>query len=64
MSASGPSGPLVYLLANLVMPNSNPWDRFFLPYLTLVIDSYILFQDTNLSYDVASGSEITPYNKI
>ena len=25
---------------SLVMPNSDPWDRFFHPYLTLMSDSY------------------------
>ena len=30
---------------SLVMPNSDPWDRFVHPYLTLMSDSYILEQD-------------------
>ena len=27
---------------SLVMPNSDPWDRFVHPYLTLMSDSYII----------------------
>ena len=49
--------------ASLVMINSDPEGQIFLshlcyPTLTLMIDSY------SLSYDVASGSEIRPCNKI
>ena len=26
----------------LLMPNSDPWDQFFYPILTFVLDSYII----------------------
>ena len=29
---------------SLVIPNSDPWDRFVHPYLTLMSDSYIIMQ--------------------
>ena len=43
--------------ASLVMPIADPWDKFFYPTLTLIIDFYNL-------YGVASGSELMPCNKI
>ena len=30
---------------SLVMPNSDAWDRFVCPYLTLMSDTYSLFQE-------------------
>ena len=34
--------------ASLVKPNGDPWDGFFSPTLTLMIDPYNIFQDVTM----------------
>ena len=40
-------------LANLVMSIGNPGDRFFYPTLTLMMVSYIIFQDVKIEFNPA-----------
>ena len=42
MDKSVPRVTVLHHSADLVMPNSYPWDRFVHPYLALMSDSYIL----------------------
>ena len=45
--------PVCHHSACLVMPNGDPWDRFFYPTLTLMIDSYIPILDCYSVQDLA-----------
>ena len=42
-------------LASLMMSNCDPWDRFFYPTLTLMIDSYNINLFDQRLYDAAYG---------
>ena len=63
-----PTGsPGLSLLGKPRDAKGDPHDRFSHPCLTLVMDSYILIHPHDkffLSYDIVSGSEITPSIKI